>query len=77
MVIDIEKQLTWRDQIISLEIGEYFYAPLSKRVKTIAPTISRLKNDIKYYYRVFETNKVNIEGIDVLKVTRMEDEKNE
>ena len=75
MIVDIEKQVGWKDKIIDLEIGQYFYAPLSKRLKTIAPAISRLKNDIRYYYRVFETNKVILDGIEVLKVTRLEDEK--
>ncbi|MDQ7947668.1 MAG: hypothetical protein AAGB30_11235 [Pedobacter sp.] len=71
MIVDIEKRPTWTSKIEDLNIGQHFHAPLSKRM-TIASLISGMFK-LKYPRRVYETNKVELDGQEVLKVTRMED----
>lgn len=75
MIVDIEKQPTWTGKIEELNIGDHFYAPYSKRLTIASIISSRFK--YKYPERVFITEKVELDGQDALKVTRLEDKNEE
>lgn len=70
MIVDIEKQPTWKSLITDLEIGSVLHVPYSRR-NTIQPLISKLKIELDYHSRLFETERVVFEGKDALKITRI------